>query len=236
MINLDSIINENNEEHDEKWSYTPDHPYGILIIGGSGSGKTNTLLNLINEQKDIDKIYFHAKDLSVSKYEFLIKNHENAGIKYVNDPKAFIECSKTIDDIYENIDDYNPNRKRKRLIAFDDMIADIMTNKKFQSIIKELFIRCRKLNISLVFITQSYFSVPKSIRLNSSHYLIMKINNKKELQNIAINHSADIGYRDFMKIYRECTKNCFNFLTINTTLPSGNPLRFRKNLFDIYKK
>ena len=153
MINLDSIINENNEKHDEKWSYTPDHPYGILIIGGSGSGKTNTLLNLINEQKDIDKIYFHAQDLSESKYEFWIKNHENAGIKYVNDPKAFIECSNTIDDIYENIDDYNPNRKRKILIACDYMIADIMTNKKFQSIIKELFIRCRKLNIYLVFIT-----------------------------------------------------------------------------------
>ena len=188
--------------------------------------------DLINEQKDIDKIYLYAKDLSESKYEFLIKNHENAGIKHVNDPKAFIECSNTIDDIYENIDDYNPNRKRKILTAFDDIIADIMTNKICQSIIKELFIRCRKLNISLVFITQSYFSFPKSIRLNSTHYLIMKISNRQELQNIAIKHSADIDYKDFMKIYRECTKNCFNFLTINTTLPSGNPLRFRKNLFN----
>ena len=173
----------------------------------------------------------YAKDLSESKYEFLIKNRENAGIKHVNDPKAFIECLNTM-DIYENIDDYNPNRRRKILIVFDDMIADIMTNKKFQSIIKELFIRCRKLNISLVFITQSYFSFPKSIRLNSTHYLIMKISNRQQLQNIAIKHSADIDYKDFMKIYRECTKNCFNFLTINTTLPSGNPLRFRKNLFN----
>ena len=108
--------------------------------------------------------------------------------------------------VYENIDDYNVNRKRKTLIMFDDIIADMMTNKKFQAIIKELFIRCRKLNISLVFITQSYFSVPKDVRLNSTHYLIMKTNNKKELQNIAINHSADIDYKDFMKIYRECTK------------------------------
>ena len=188
--------------------------------------------DLINEQKDIDKIYLYAKDLSESKYEFLIKNHENAGIKHVNDPKAFIECSNTIDDIYESIDDYNPNRKRKILTAFDDIIADIMTNKICQSIIKKLFIRCRKLNISLVFITQSYFSFPKSIRLNSTHYLIMKISNRQELQNIAIKHSADIDYKEFMKIYRECTKNCFNFLTINTTLPSGNPLRFRKNLFN----
>ena len=84
-----------------------------------------------------------------------------------------------MDDVYNNIDDYNPNRKKKKLIVFDDMIADIMTNKRFQSIIKELFIRCRKLNISLVFITQSYFSVPKEIRLNSAHYLIMKIHNKR---------------------------------------------------------
>ena len=112
------------------------------------------------------------------------------------------------------------------------MIADIMTNKKFQSIIKELFIRCRKLNISLVFITQSYFSVPKDVRLNSTHYLIMKINNKIELQNIAINHYADIDYGDFIKIYRECTKELYNFLTIDTTLPANDPLRFRKSLFD----
>ena len=111
-----------------------------------------------------------------------------------------------MDDVYGNIDDYNPNRKRKILIVFDDMIADIMTNKKFQAIIKELFIRCRKLNISLVFITQSYFSVPKDVRLNSTHYLIMKISNKRELQNIVINHSADIDYKGFLKIYGEYTK------------------------------
>ena len=140
-----------------------------------------------------------------------------------------------MDDVYENINDYNPNRRRKILIVFDDMIADIMTNKKFQSIIKELFIRCRKLNISLVFITQSYFSVPKDVRLNSTHYLIMKINNKRELQNIAINHSAEIDYKDFMKIYRECTRESYSFLTIDTLLPASDPLRFRKKLFDSYK-
>ena len=166
------------------------------------------------------------------KYEYLIRNLENTGIKHLNDSKAFIECSNTMNHVYENIDNYNPKRKRKILIVFDDMIADIMTNKKFQSIIKELFIRCRKLNISHVFITQSYFSVPKDVRLNSTHYLIMKINNGKELQNIAINHSEDIDYKDFMKIYRECVKEPFNFLTIDTTLPSSNPLRFRTNLFD----
>ena len=137
-----------------------------------------------------------------------------------------------MDDVYENIHDYNLNRKRKILIVCDDMIADIMTNKKFQAILKELFIRCRKLNISLVFITQSYFSVPKDVRLNSTHYLIMKISNKRELQNIAINHSADIEYQDFIKIYRECAKEPYSFLRIDTTLPASDPLRFRKSLFD----
>ena len=176
----------------------------------------------------------YAKDLSEPKYEYLIKKREDAGIKNVNNPNAFIVCSNTMDDVYEDIDNYNPKRNKKVLIVFDDMIADIMTNKKFQSIIKELFIRCRKLNISLVFITQSYFSVPKDVRLNSRHYLIMKINNKKELQNIAFNHSANIDYQDFMKIYRECTKEPYNVLTIDTTLPASDPLRFRKKLFDSY--
>ena len=105
-----------------------------------------------------------------------------------------------MDDIYESIHDYNLSRKREILIVFDDMIADIMTNKKFQATVKELFIRCRKLSISLVFITQSYFSIPKVVRLNSIHYLIMKINNKRELQDIAISHSPDIDYQDFIKI------------------------------------
>ena len=138
------------------------------------------------------------------------------------------------DGVYENINDYNPSRKRKTLIVFDDTIPDIMSNKKFQAMIKELFVGCRKLNISLVFITQSYFSVPKDVRLNSTHYLIMKINNRKELQNIAINHSANIDYKDLMKIYRECTKEPFTFLTIDIILPANNSLRFRKNLFDFY--
>ena len=101
--------------------------------------------------------------------------------------------------------------------------------------IKELFIRCRKLNISLILITQSYFSVPKNVRLNSTHYLIMKINNKRELQNVAFNRSADIGYQDFIKIYKESTKEPYNFFTINTKLPASDPLRFRKNLFDSHK-
>ena len=180
MINLDSIINENNKKHNEKWPYIPDHPCRILIIGGSGSGKTNAYINLINEQNDIDKIYLYAKDLSELKYEYLIKKREDVGIRHVNNSNAFIECSGTMNDVYENINDCNLSRRREILIVFDDMIGDIMTSKKFQSIIRELFIRCRKLNISLVFITHSYFSVPKDVRLNSTQYLIMKINNKGE--------------------------------------------------------
>ena len=107
-----------------------------------------------------------------------------------------------MDDVYNNIDDYNLKRKRTILIVFDDMIADVMSKNIFQAIINELFIRCKILNISLVFITQSYFSNAKEARLNSTYYLIMKLHDKRELQKIAINHSADISYKDFVKIYK----------------------------------
>ena len=134
-----------------------------------------------------------------------------------------------MDDVFSNIDDYNPKRKRKILIVFEDMIADIMTNKKFQAMIKDLFIRCRKLNVSLVFIRQSYFSVPKEARLNSTHYLIIKINNRKDLQQIAIDYLADIDYKDFLKVYRNCTNDPYSFLTIDVY----NPIKkFRKNFSD----
>ena len=229
MFNLDKITSKNDNK---KW------PYRMLIIGPSGSEKTNALLNLIqiDNENFIDKIYVYAKDLDEPKYQLLTKKRENAGIKNLNDPNAFIEYSNTMDDFYNNIDDHNPKRKRKILIVFDDMIADFMTNKKFQAIIKELFIRSRKLNISFVFITQSDFSVPKEVRLNSTHYLIMKIHNKRELQQIAINNSADIDYKDSLKIYRNCTKEPYSFLTINTTLPVDNPLRFRNNFSDFLYK
>ena len=130
MINVDSITNEKNKEHNEKWPFILDHPYKISIIGGSVSEETNALLDLISQQDDIDKMYLYAKDLSEPKDELLIKKREDAGIKHFKDPNAFTECSNTMDNVYEMIDDYNQNRKRKILIVFDDMITDIMKNKK----------------------------------------------------------------------------------------------------------
>ena len=106
MLNLDDITNENNKKHNKKWPFIPHHPYRIVTTGGSGSGKTNALLNLINEQGDIDKIYLYAKDLSEPKYEFLIKKREDAGIKHFNESNAFIECADTMNDVYENINYY----------------------------------------------------------------------------------------------------------------------------------
>ena len=133
-------------------------------------------------------------------------------------------------DVYKNINNYNPEKDNKILIVFDDMIADMIRNKKLNSIVTELFIRCRKLNISLVFISQSYFKVPKDVRNNSTHFFIMKIPNKREPQKIALNHLSDIVSREFIKIYRKYTNTPYSFLVIDNMLPSDDPLRLRKNL------
>ena len=197
-----------------------------MIIGPSGSGKTNYLLNSIQKDNNIiDTIYLYAKDLEEPKYKCLINEREQAGIKNLNGPTAFIKYLSTMDDILENIEDYNEKRKRKNLIIFDDMISHVVSDKKAQQILKDIFIRCGKLNISLCFLTQSYFSVPKDVRLNCTHYMILKLNNKREL--IAINHSADIDYKGFIKIYKDCTKEPFNFLTIDTAQPTNK--KFIKN-------
>ena len=130
MFNLGDITKENKKEHNKKWPCIPDHPYRILIIGGSGSGKTNAILNLINQQDDIDKNYLYAKDLSEPIYQFLIKKRENIGKKYLNDPKAFIEGSNTINDYLWRYWWLQPNKKKKKFIVFDDMIVDVISNKK----------------------------------------------------------------------------------------------------------
>ena len=200
MINFDDYTDENKIDHNPNWLYIPDHPYRILILGGSRSGKTNTLLNLTNNQSDIDKIYLYAKDLYEDKYQFLIKKIENIGLKHFNDPKSFIEYSNDMRDVYKNINHYNPNKENKILIIFDNMIADMINNKKLNLIVTKLFIRRRKLNISLVFIMQSYFKVPKDVRLNTTHFFFMKILNKTELQQIALNHSSHFA-RIYKKIY-----------------------------------
>ena len=133
-------------------------------------------------------------------------------------------------DVYKNINEYNLSKKRKILTVFAGMIADMINNKKLNSIVTELFIRDKKFNISLAFIKQSYFKVSKYVILNSTHFFIMKIPNKRELQQTALNHSSDIDFKDFMKIYKKCNAEPYSFLVNGTTLPSDNPFRFRNNL------
>ena len=223
MLNLDKIVNNKNE--DEDW------PFRMLIIGPSGSGKTNTLLRLINNLHPIDKIYLYAKDLSEPKYEFLINKREQAGIKNLNGPHAFIEYSDDMNDVYENINNYNENRDKKVLIVFDDMIADIEYNNNFKRIIKELFYRARKMNISIVFITQCYFRALKDAILNSTHYILMKIGNKKELKSIAGEKSGNLDNKDFLKMYNYCTSEPYSFMTIDAR-PNATMV-FRKNFTEL---
>ena len=137
-----------------------------------------------------------------------------------------------MDDNYKNVEEYNPNEKRKLLIVFDDMIADMLCNKKLNPIVTKLFIRSRKLNISLVFIMQSYFLVPKNVRLNSTHYFIKKVPNKPELQQITFNHSSAINFKEFMNVYKECTTKPYSCLVVDATVASDNILYFRKNLLE----
>ena len=192
--------------------------------------KTNALLNLINNQPDIDKIYLHAKDPYEAKYQYLINKREKVGLDHFNDTKAFMEYSNDMQDVLKTIEGYNPNKKRKILIVFDDMIADMINNKRLNPIVTELFIRGRKLGVSIVFMTQSYFKVPKDVRLNSTNFFIMKIPNKRELQQIPLNHSSVIYFNNFMKICKKCITEPYSFLVNDTTLPSDDPLRVRKNL------
>ena len=209
MLNLDNIVGNKNENKDNNWSFR------MLIIGPSGSGKTNTLLHLINNLHPIDKIYLYAKDIHEPKYEYLINKREQAGIKNLNDPLAFIEYSDDMNDMLDDINNYNKNRDKKVLIVFDDMIADIEYNKNFKRIIKELFYRTHKINASIVLITKSCFRALKDARLNSTYYILMKIGNKKELKRIAEEKSGHLDYKDFLKIYNYCAREPYSFMTID---------------------
>ena len=153
MINFDDYKGENKTEHNLKWPYIPDHPNRMLIIGVSGSGKINALLNLMNNQSDTDKIYLHAKDPYEAKYQYLINKCEKVGLDHCGDPKGFTEYSNDMQSVYKYIEKYNLGKKQKVLIVFDDMIADMINNKKLNPVVTALFIRDRKLSISIVFIT-----------------------------------------------------------------------------------
>ena len=228
MLNLGKIVNKNNKSEDDEL------PFCMLIIGPSGSGKTNTLLHLINNlhnDSPIDKIYLYAKDLGEAKYQYLINNRVSVGIKNLDDSHAYIEYSDDMNDVYADINDYNRKRENRVLIVFDDMIADIKYNKKFKKMIKELFYRVRKINISIVFITQCYFRALKDARLNGTHYVLMKIGNNKELRSITKEKSGNVNYKDFLKMYNYCTSKPYCFMTIdarpNTTMVS------RKNFTEL---
>ena len=129
MINLDNYVNGNKTKHNKNWPYIPDHPNRILIIGGSGPGKTNLLLKLTENQPELDKIYLYAKDPYESKYQYLINKREGVGINHFNDPKTFVEYSNDMHDVYKNIDEYNPDKENEILIVSDDMIAGMINNK-----------------------------------------------------------------------------------------------------------
>ena len=219
MLNLDNIVSNKNMSSSQGNNW----PFRMLIIGPSGSGTTNTLLHLINYLHPIDKIYLYAKDLHEPKYEYLNNKREQAGIKNLNDPHAFIEYSDDMNNVLDDINNYNKNRDKKVLIVFYDVIADIEYNKNFKRIIKELFYRARKINVSIVFITQSYFRALKDARLNSTHYILMKIGNKKELKSIAEEKSGHLDYKDFLEMYNYCIKEPYSFMTIDarptTTIP-----------------
>ena len=188
-------------------------------------------MNLIkNQRPEFDKIYLHVKDPLELKYALLIKGREKVGTENLKNLKAFVDYSQTIDDVHKYLEDYNPTKKRRVLIVFDDVIVDMESNKKLCSKVIELFLRGRQLNISLLFISQSFFKVPKTIRLNATHYFIRKIPNKKEHQQIASNHSFDIDFKDFMKLYQEFPKKIIFILSERlSNNDKENRLRFRKN-------
>ena len=203
MFDFDHIAQANIKERNTKWPEIPNHPYKILIVGGSGSRKINALINIINLEPDIDKIYLYEKDPYHAKYQMLIIQIKSIGLKYLNDSKAIIILKWYV--WYWRI---LKNKKWKILIIFKDMIVDMLSNKQFNTIVTELW---WKLNISLVFIIQFYFAVLKNIRLNSTLYFVMKILNERGFQQIAFNLKLDIDFEDFIYLYKNVLQNyiCF---------------------------
>ena len=210
MINFNYITNESKEKHNSNWPQIPDHPYRILIIGDSGSGKTNSLFNLIYHQPDTDKPYLHVKDSYEAKYQFLINKRKKTCLKHFNDSKAFIEYPKNMDDIYKNIE---KNYLEKRKILF---IFYMLNNKELNTIVTEVIIRGRKLNLSLAYYIVLFCSTKKyQIKFCAIFY-----HENSKLQQIAFNNLPDIDFKDFMNLYKRCTAKPFSFLVIDTTLAS----------------
>ena len=207
MLNLDNIVSNKNTSFSEHNNW----PFRMLIIGPSGSGKTNTLLHLTNKLHPMDKNYLYVKDLNEPKHEYLINKREQAGIKNLNDPHVFIEYSDDMNGVLDDINHYNKNT--------------IKYNKNFKRIIKELFYRARKINVSIVFITQSYFRALKDARLNSTHYILMKVGNIKELKRIAEEKSGHLDYKDFLEMYNYCIKKPYSFMTIDARPTATIPFK-----------
>ena len=207
MLNLDNIVSNKNTSFSEHNNW----PFRMLIIGPSGSGKTNTLLHLTNKLHPMDKNDLYVKDLNEPKHEYLINKREQAGIKNLNDPHVFIEYSDDMNGVLDDINNYNKNT--------------IKYNKNFKRIIKELFYRARKINVSIVFITQSYFRALKDARLNSTHYILMKVGNIKELKRIAEEKSGHLDYKDFLEMYNYCIKKPYSFMTIDARPTATIPFK-----------
>ena len=197
----------------------------------------NNFDDYTNENKTAHKrIWPHnAEDPYKAKYQYLINKREGVGVDHFNDPKAFIEYSNDMHDVYKFINYYNSNKENKILTVFHDMIADMINNRRLDSIVTELFIRGRKENIFLVFITQSYFKVLKDVRQNTTHFFIAKILKKRQLQQTATNHLSDISFKEFINVNRECTVELYSVFVNDTTLASDNPLRFRKSFLKYNK-
>ena len=189
-------------------------------------------MNLLKHKRPyIDNIYFYVNDPFQSNYQLLINGREKVGIKTLKNPKVFVDYSQTIDVAYENLERCNPTKKRRILIVFDDMIAHTKSNKKYALLLLNcLFLRVKKLNILLAFISQTYIKMHKMLKLNATHRFIIKIPNKRGLQQITSNHSSDFDFKDFMELYKDFTKEPYSFFVSDTFLSWDNLLRFRKNL------
>jgi hypothetical protein len=231
IVNFDNVINEiygKKEDGVQDHFCSPKHPFRMCIIGGSGSGKTNILLNLLFNYLKFDKIYLYAHDLEEEKYQFLIEYMTTLTKKYNKEKKKdlkLIEFSNNIKDVVDvdKIDDTIRN-----ILIFDDMVLE-----RKQDAIEEAFIRARKKNTSCIYISQSYFKIPKTIRLNSTYFILNKIATRKEITQIASDHATTIEYDEFMKIYRKATEEPHTFLLIDK-VSTELPLQYRKNFDCLY--